>query len=134
MPKLLTTSQIARMYGLADSTIRHYRAIGRLKPTHKTPGGHGRYAISDVLSALGKPAEMPAMVDDPQTKTRSRTLQGEEFAPAGTHDLRSSGEGGILSVEVAALAHREQPETAPRPAPNARWGGRLLTPRGRHAA
>jgi hypothetical protein len=113
------------MYGLADSTIRHYRATGRLRPTYKTPGGHARYAIADVLGALGEPAAMPA---EPQP----RALDGETFPPAGVHDLRGSGARGILAPEVVALAHREQTE-APRPAPDARWGGRLLTPRGRLA-
>lgn len=125
MPKLLTTSQIARMYGLADSTIRHYRATGRLRPTHKTPGGHARYALADVLGALGEPAATLAEPPD-------RALDGETFPPAGVHDLRGSGARGILAPEVVALAHREQPE-APGTAPNARWGGRLLIPRGRPA-
>ena len=130
MPKLLTTSQIARIYGLADSTIRHYRATGRLRPTYKTPGGHARYALADVLSALGEPADMPAMLTESQYQTWPRSLPGETFVPTGTHDLRSSGDGGILSGEVAALAHREQPEATHR----ARWGGRLLTPRGKLVA
>lgn len=126
MPRLLTTSQIARMYGLADSTIRHYRASGRLRPTRETLGGHARYALADVLSALGEPVELPCTVVEPASW---RATAGETFAPTGTHDLRPSGRGEMLAAEAVALASRELPAGPGESAQAARWGGCLLLPR-----
>lgn len=59
-----------------------------------------------------------------------RAGAGETFAPAGTHDLRPSEQGGLLATEVVALASRELPADPGERARAARWGGRLLIPRG----
>lgn len=135
MAEFLTTSQIAHMYGLADSTIRHYRASGRLVPRRKTPGGHARYAEADVISVLGQPGgervEGMALV----RKSRVIGMERESFAPVGQHDLRFSGRGGMLAPEVVALGRREALEPAARTRHGqARWGGRLLKARSRAAA
>ena len=125
MATFLTTSQIAAMYGLADSTIRHYRASGRLVPARRTPGGHARYARAEVIAALGEPAE-------PQAGTVITGIVSEDFAPPGLHDLRSSGRSGMLAAEVVALGAREVSEPADSDGPY-RWGGRLLKARRRVA-
>lgn len=132
MTDFLTTSDIARMYGLADSTIRHYRASGRLVPTQRTPGGHARYAIDDVIKALGSPSEGGSGAD---RELRITGLTGETFAPPGQHDIRSSGRRlGVLPPEMVALGVREAPEPPPSAREPARWGGRLVKPRRRVAA
>jgi hypothetical protein len=123
MAKFLTTSEIARMYGLADSTVRHYRCSGRLVPTRQTPGGHARYAVAEVISALGEPEEEKA----PIHRGRVVGMEPKSFAAPGRHDLRSSGRGGAVAPEILALGLTEDP----RPAESStygrpRWGGRLL--------
>jgi MerR family regulatory protein len=126
MADFFTTSEIAQMYGLADSTVRHYRASGRLVPARRTPGGHARYAIADVIATLGSPsAPTPGSPAEP----RITGLAGETFAPAGQHDVRSSGPGGMLPAEVAALGVREAAASPARSQGRTRWGGRLMTSR-----
>ena len=143
MGHFLTTSQIAEMYGLAASTVRHYRASGRLVPSRQTPGGHARYAWADVVSALGEPTDKrgqdsPAS-DDGSTASQAEGgvtgLVSEHFAAPGEHDLRSTRSGGTLAAEIVALGVREEPEPAGGSSQSpCRWGGRLVKPRGRVAA
>ena len=134
MADLLTTSQIAQIYGLADSTVRHYRSSGRLVPSRKTPGGHARYVMADVVSVLGDPAG-EHLGGATASEARITGLLHERFAPVGQHDLRSTGRGGVLAPEVVALGLREvrEPVDTHRQG-GARWGGRLLKARARAAA
>ncbi len=135
MADFLTTSQIAQMYGLADSTVRHYRASGRLVPSRKTPGGHARYAVVDVVSALGDPGGERLEATVPAGKAQVIGMARESFASVGQHDLRFSGRGGVLAPEVVALGRREAMEPAIRDRHGqVRWGGRLLKARSRVAA
>jgi hypothetical protein len=112
MARYLSTSEIARSLGLADSTIRHYRATGRITPHAVTPGGHARYDLDEIARVLG--------VDTIETP---RGLGGEQFARLGEHDVRSSGRRGPLAPEIAALRVHEIAESA-----GCRWGGRLISP------
>ncbi len=130
MAEFLTTSEIAQMYGIADSTVRHYRASGRLVPSRQTPGGHARYAAVDVVSVLGEPGTGPAVAMGSGGDARVIGMQRDRFAAAGQHDLRSSARWGVLSPEVAALGRREahDPELL-QDAGAPRWGGRLLRAR-----
>ena len=136
MADLLTTSQIAQIYGLADSTVRHYRSSGRLVPSRRTPGGHARYAMADVVSALGDPTGgHSGKAAAPPSEAHITGLLHESFAPAGQHDLRSTGRGGMLVPEVVALGMREAREPADTHRQwRARWGGRLLKASARVAA
>lgn len=131
MAEFLTTSQIAQMYGLADSTVRHYRCSGRLVPSRETPGGHARYALADVISALGEPGGRRP----PVRRARVLGMERQSFAAPGRHDLRSSGRGGAVAPEVLALGHGEDRRSADSsPYERTRWGGRLLKARTRVAA
>jgi hypothetical protein len=131
MADFLTTSEIAQMYGLADSTVRHYRASGRLVPARRTPGGHARYAIADVIATLGSPS---ALTPGSHPEPRITGLAGETFAPTGQHDVRSSGRRGMLPAEMVALGVREAAAPPERSPGRARWGGQLMTSRRRVAA
>jgi hypothetical protein len=128
MPRYVTTAQVARALGLADSTIRHYRAAGRIAPRSQTPGGHARYDLDEVVEALGvagrpAPGEQEAWITG---------LVKEGFAPLGRHDVRSSGRSGVLPAEMVALGTGEVTERAPAAAPGRpRWGGTLINARSR---
>lgn len=129
MPDYLTTTQIAEALGLADSTIRHYRASGRIVPSIETPGGHARYDLSQVAAALG--VELGA--------TRGQELRGltrETFEPLGVHRLPPSrAPRAELPPQIAALGVRELSEPAgSRPGREPRWGGKLLNARSRVSA
>jgi cytochrome c5 len=128
MPRYVTTAQVARALGLADSTIRHYRAAGRIAPRSQTPGGHARYDLDEVVEALGV-AGRPAPGEQEAWIT-GRVKEG--FAPLGRHDVRSSGRSGVLPAEMVALGTREVTERAPAAAPGRpRWGGTLINAQSR---
>jgi hypothetical protein len=116
--RYLTTAQLAQTLGLADSTIRHYRSAGRIKPSSQTPGGHARYDLEEVAASLGID---PIAAEEPQITG----LTHQTFAPPGQHDLREARNTGALPDEMVALGVREAAE--PRPATHrSRWGGELL--------
>lgn len=125
MPRYFTTSEIARIYGLADSTVRHYRAEGRITPRSRTPGGHARYDLDEVIEVLGRPVQ-----EDTTPEPQIMGLVSESFASPGQHDLRSSGRTGVLPAEIVALGVREvDADSAERTsAGQPRWGGKLLKP------
>jgi hypothetical protein len=117
--RYLTTRQLADALGLSDSTVRHYRSEGRIVPTRQTPGGHARYDLDEVETALG----IEAIRDDAPIIG----LVSETFEPLGVHDLRPVPAGGSLAAEVVALGVRDAPEARGHSTP--RWGGRLLNAR-----
>jgi len=119
LARYLTTSQLADVLGLSDSTVRHYRSEGRIVPTRQTPGGHARYDLAEVETALG----IEAIADDAPITG----LVPETFAPLDVHDLRPVPSGGSLAAEVVALGVRDAPEPFGHTTP--RWGGRLLNAR-----
>jgi hypothetical protein len=119
MARYLTTSQLANALGLSDSTVRHYRSEGRIVPTRQTPGGHARYDLEEVETALGVEA-----INDDVTITG---LVSETFEPLGVHDLRPVPAGGSLATEVIALGVRGASNAHGYTTP--RWGGRLLNGR-----
>ena len=119
MTRYLTTSQLADALGLSDSTVRHYRSEGRIVPTRQTPGGHARYDLDEVETALG----IEAIANDAPITG----LVSEAFEPPGAHDLRPVPVGGSLAAEVIALGVRDAPEPSGHMTP--RWGGRLLNAR-----
>lgn len=119
MARYLTTSQLADALGVSDSTVRHYRSEGRIVPTRQTPGGHARYDLDEVETALG----IEAIADDAPITG----LVSEAFEPLGVHDLRPVPVGGSLAAEVVALGVRDAPEPSGHTTP--RWGGRLLNAR-----
>lgn len=119
MARYLTTSQLADALGLSDSTVRHYRSEGRIVPTRQTPGGHARYDLDEVETALG----IEAIKDDAPITG----LAFDTFEPLGVHDLRPVPAGGSLAAEVVALGVRDAREARSHATP--RWGGRLLNAR-----
>lgn len=92
MPRLFTTSQLARELGLSPSTIRAYAAEGRI-PARLTPGGHRRYALDEVTVALrsgSTPLSLPAL----------RSRRADVLAAAQRH--------GAANVRVVGSVAREQ--------------------------
>jgi MerR family transcriptional regulator, thiopeptide resistance regulator len=66
--------EVARRSGLTVRALRHYDALGLLRPSHRTGAGHRRYSAADVarlrrltsLRALGLPLDrIGALLDDP---------------------------------------------------------------------
>ena len=94
----LTTAQLAAALAVAPSTIRHYRAVGRIAQVSQTPGGHARWDLADVRRALG------------YTGTERGSITGlkvDTFAPPCQHDISGDGPTGPLPMEMIALNFRE---------------------------
>lgn len=120
MSRLLTTAELARVLGLSDSTVRHYRMTGRISPQRQTPGGHARYNLDEVAVALG--------IVNPQDDPGVTGLVHDTFAPLGVPDIRSGpSAGGSLAPDIVAIGVRDTPEADARSTHT--WGGRLLNAR-----
>ena len=50
-PELLSTKEVARLFGVSSRTVANWAAAGRL-PTVQTAGGHYRFAIDAVADLL----------------------------------------------------------------------------------
>lgn len=52
--RLLKPAEVAGMFGVDPRTVLKWAHKGRLKPAHRTAGGHGRYAEADCLLLLAE--------------------------------------------------------------------------------
>lgn len=50
----LTASQFAKEIGVHKNSLYNWEHTGKLKPHHKTPGGHNRYTKKQVTEFLKK--------------------------------------------------------------------------------
>ena len=69
-PPYLSLSKFAEAVGVTTRTVERWLVSGKLKPTHYTLGGHGRYSAKQVeliRASGGKPAE-----PDPKTPEAER--------------------------------------------------------------
>jgi len=55
----LSLSKAATMLGVHSMTLRRWSDSGRF-PSHRTAGGHRRFALSDIQSYLGRQKNVPA--------------------------------------------------------------------------
>jgi predicted site-specific integrase-resolvase len=58
--RLLTTSQVAREFGINRTTLGNYVRRGWLRPTVTLPSGHHRWLLSDVREQLRELRERAA--------------------------------------------------------------------------
>lgn len=128
LPDFLTTSEIAKAFGLAASTIRHYRAEGKITPSTQTPGGHARWDLEKVREELSQPAQG---VKAPAAGTITGLVE-KSFPALGEHDISSSA---VVTrpapMEIIALGVREVDDEGPSEftATHRRWGGEIVLPR-----
>lgn len=52
--RLLKPAVVAGMFGVDRRTLLNWAKSGKIVPTLRTAGGHGRYAEADVLSLLAE--------------------------------------------------------------------------------
>lgn len=127
MPHYLSTKQLADRLGMGSSTIRAASAAGTLHPAHKTPGGHARWVLEDVLAQLGGVEDTVRVAAAAGTMTG---LTGGEFAPLGVHVIGEPLGRRLLPQDMVALGVREvEDEPGERyDATHRRWGGELVLP------
>lgn len=52
MNDFVSAAAVAAVYGVATSTVTNWAADGKIPTALKTPGGHRRFRLADVLDAL----------------------------------------------------------------------------------
>ena len=52
--KYISVLETAEILGVCATTIRRYDKANKLKPHHRTLGGHRRYLLSDILNLINK--------------------------------------------------------------------------------
>lgn len=90
MPQLLSVSAAARMLGVSSSSLRAWAAAGRV-PHLRTPGGHRRFEVDELVSWLAERGGAP-----PAPAARSAELVPTRIEP----------------VPLLAKALREQTDAA----------------------
>ena len=58
-PRLLTVSAAARLLGVSSSSLRAWAAAGRV-PHVRTPGGHRRFELDELVRWLSERGAAPA--------------------------------------------------------------------------
>lgn len=58
--RLLRTSEVAKICGVSEASIREYRRQGRIRTV--SPVGHPRYMVAEVLRFLGDPTAKPGQL------------------------------------------------------------------------
>jgi excisionase family DNA binding protein len=120
----LSINEACAMLGVDQSTLRRWSDAGKV-PVFRTPGGHRRYAESDLLALVGGSGRRPDRPRVMRQELTARSLSGFEegfwqgararrwfraFSPAKHDELRLLGRRLIdLAVRFAA-----SPESADR--------------------
>jgi hypothetical protein len=98
---MLKSSDIAKELHVSEQTVRAYARDG-LIPFVETPGGHRRYVLEDVLTALSraKPREFAPLGEDdaprltqqaPGAPLRRGRSRSRGITPASIADARNAG-------------------------------------------
>ncbi len=61
-PELISSREAARLLGLSQPTLNRAVREGRLRPAATTPGGHRRFAASELAGPRRKAAIDPASI------------------------------------------------------------------------
>ncbi|MGI5128875.1 MerR family transcriptional regulator [Pseudonocardia sp. CA-107938] len=121
--------ELARMAGISVRTLHHYDAIGLVRPSAHSRGGHRRYTDDDIARlsrvltyrelgfALGEIAELLADGDVRAHLLRQRELLAERaaaiarMAAAVEEELAAEGSGVLMPPEkrLAVFGDRRPP-------------------------
>lgn len=100
-PRLLSVSAAARLLGVSSSSLRAWAAAGRV-PCVRTPGGHRRFALDELVRWLAERGGAPPA---PQTRVQELVPTRVEPMPATARELADSGD------EVLAVFEEELSRT-----------------------
>src|ERR671939_395309 len=109
--KFLTTRQLARMWGVSEATVKRWADAEWLHPA-RTPGGHRRFALSEVLrfqNARGldvsregrKAAHLSALSKERETVDEAET--SAQFFDAIVRGQEAAATGALLSSYIDGL-------------------------------
>jgi excisionase family DNA binding protein len=121
-PKWLTLSQASKVIGVHSATLRDWADQG-LIASYRTPGGHRRFAESDVQAFLelrkgGKarrdlPALMDRVIEHTHRELQTRGQEQTWLTPFSSKSRERQRELGkrLLGVMIQYLAREKQAET-----------------------
>ncbi len=108
-PQLLSVSAAARLLGVSSSSLRAWAAAGRV-PHVRTPGGHRRFELDELIRWL---AERGGAPPSPTSRTGELVPTRIEPMPALADALRARS-GSVVTAFEEELAQARAP--APRAA------------------
>lgn len=111
---LLSTSEVARLLGVAPMTVRNLADNGAL-PCRRTAGGHRRFSEADVLAFQGRPASPSAASHNARAAAWAAAATGVLRSAAA--DLGPSTEAGAAFAGALALLEAELARAARGAAP-----------------
>jgi excisionase family DNA binding protein len=94
-PQLLSVSAAARLLGVSSSSLRAWAAAGRV-PHVRTPGGHRRFELDELIRWL---AERGGAPPSPSTRTGDLVPTRIEPMPALADALRARSEAVVTAFE-----------------------------------
>ncbi len=115
MRRTATTKQVAAMLGVKETTVQLYSRQNRI-PFDRTPGGHRRYDLAEVRTALGYEGVTSALapmastglgVGTPVTPSAMAAMDAARRAVIG--DMATEAEHHVVGRVSAALALFEHP-------------------------
>lgn len=100
---MVSASGLAEVLGIAASTVRQYVREGRIPVALKTPGGHARFIIEEVQTALASRNGLkPANAATEAPLAENTPIPRRMFAPvplSGEGEVRFSvGDGQPLAI------------------------------------
>lgn len=114
--RLLSVSAAARLLGVSSSSLRAWAAAGRV-PHVRTPGGHRRFALDELVRWLADRGGAPPA---PQHRLQELVPTRFEPMPAAAAALTSAGEDVVIAFEEELGRTRLSGSSRPSPARRAR--------------
>src|SRR3954469_13945921 len=87
-PRLLTVSAAARLLGVSSSSLRAWAAAGRV-PHVRTPGGHRRFELDELVRWRSEPGGAPPA---PQQRLQELVPTRVEAMPETSRALADAGD------------------------------------------
>jgi excisionase family DNA binding protein len=94
-PRLLSVSAAARLLGVSSSSLRAWAAAGRV-PCVRTPGGHRRFELDELVRWLAERGGAPPA---PQSRMQELVPTRIEPMPDTAERLASSGDAVVSAFE-----------------------------------
>jgi excisionase family DNA binding protein len=116
--RLLTPREAAEKFGVRVTTIARWAREGRLNPV-RTPGGHRRYALSDLRRYLDRQPSEQSLVSAGRTEQDAVRLyaQGWSIRQIAQRFDMSYGATRRIILRHRPLRDRSGSEVIPRPGP-----------------
>lgn len=120
-PRLLSVSAAARLLGVSSSSLRAWAAAGRV-PCVRTPGGHRRFELDELVRWLAERGGAPPA---PQTRMQELVPTRIEAMPETAERLAEAGDAVLSAFEEELARTRRGAGSRPTATRQARVLGAL---------